>query len=50
MITDFKNDFECIKREVTKKIEFHYTAETYDEQKTDEEKLEAIYRAHTSPK
>ncbi len=48
-LLNFKNDFECTSREVTKKIEFHYTAENYDEQKTDQQKLEAIYRAHTSP-
>lgn len=48
-LLNFKNEFDCTKRETTKKIEFHYTAENYEEQKTDQEKLEAIYRAHTSP-
>lgn len=48
-IINFRNDFACDKRLKTTAIEYHFTAENYDSQDTNEKKLLSIWRAHTSP-
>lgn len=50
VINDYRNDFQCIKRQATNNIEFHYTASDYSNQKTNEAKLLAIWNAHVSSK
>lgn len=47
-IIAYRNDFQCDKRSKTTGIEYHFTAENYDKQKTNESKLFAIWNAHTS--
>lgn len=49
VIQNYRNEFTCDKREKTTAIEYHYTAENYDSQKTNEDKLLALWKAHTSP-
>lgn len=49
-IIAFRNQFFCEKRTKTTGIEYHFTAENYDSQPTNEAKLLSIWRAHTSPK
>lgn len=48
-ITNYRNDFACDKRLKTTAIEYHFTAENYDSQDSNDKKLLAIWRAHTSP-
>ena len=48
-IINYRNDFTCEKRLKTTAIEYHFTAENYDSQDTNEKKLLSIWRAHTSP-
>lgn len=48
-IVNYRNDFACDKRIKTTAIEYHFTAENYDSQDTNDKKLLAIWRAHTSP-
>ena len=48
-IINYRNDFACDKRLKTTAIEYHFTAENYEKQTTNESKLLAIWNAHTSP-
>ena len=47
-IIAFRNDFYCERRAKTTGIEYHFTAENYESQKTNEAKLLSLWRAHTS--
>lgn len=47
-IIAFRNDFYCEKRAKTTGIEYHFTAENYESQPTNEAKLLSLWRAHTS--
>lgn len=48
VVLPFRNSFACDKRLKTTAIEYHFTAENYDQQDTNEKKLLAIWNAHTS--